>query len=137
LIQVAQLEEALPPPKFAALREQALREGYDHIERLAATWSTSLSGESAFFAAFRRDEAIGIGGLTPDPYEPSLDLLRMRFYVLPEFRRTGAGRMLAEAAFAWEGRERVGFRSVRRIAEPLRSGRRSASRPTSDRTVPM
>jgi GNAT superfamily N-acetyltransferase len=114
VIQVAQLEEALPPPGFATLRAEALAERYRHIERLAETWAASLSTlDSAFFTALRSDELVGIGGVTRDPYDSFRDLLRLRrFYVLPTFRRAGAGRMLAEAAFTW-ARPRASRLSVR------------------------
>ncbi len=39
-----------------------------------------------------------VGALTPDPYDPAADLLRIRHvYVRPGFRRCGVGRQLAGA----------------------------------------
>ena len=107
MIRVRRLEEAELLPSLASLRAEALAEGYRHIESLAEKWPAAGSTlGNAFFAAVMEGEIVGIGGITPDPYDPSPDLLRMRrFYVRPAFRKAGVGRRLADASFAW-GRPR-------------------------------
>lgn len=41
---------------------------------------------------------LGIGGLNQDPYSPGLPVGRLRrFYILPDYRRQGIGRRLANA----------------------------------------
>jgi GNAT superfamily N-acetyltransferase len=86
------------PPGFEALRAEALAEGWNHIERLAAEWS---AGEQRFrepgevlLAGFAGDVLAAIGGLTVDLTMPTA--LRMRrFYVRPAVRRIGVGRAIA------------------------------------------
>jgi len=86
------------PDGFEMLRGEALAEGWNHIERLVAEWS---SGEQRFrqpdeflLVGFAGDAVAGVGGLTVDPVVATA--LRMRrFYVRAAFRRTGIGRALA------------------------------------------
>lgn len=88
------------PGGFDALREEARREGYLFVERLAADWGArrlrfDRDGE-ALLAAHVTGVLAGIGGLTIEPVLPGA--LRMRrFYVRPLFRRAGIGRKLATA----------------------------------------
>ena len=86
------------PAGFEALRAEALAEGWNHIERLAAEWS---SGEQRFrqpgevlVVCFVGDVLAAIGGLTVDPILPAALRVR-RFYVSTAFRRLGVGRAIA------------------------------------------
>ena len=91
------------PAGFGDLRDEARREGYTHMERLAADWSIganrfAAAGE-ALMAAFEAGELAGVGGITLDPVDAAV--LRMRrFYVRPKFRGQGIGRHLADALLA-------------------------------------
>ena len=91
------------PAGFDALRAEAQREGYRHLDRLAEEWNANKlrfdqDGE-ALLAAWVDADLAGIGGLTIDPVLP--DALRMRrFYVAKWSRRTGIGRAIAENLLA-------------------------------------
>jgi GNAT superfamily N-acetyltransferase len=91
------------PAGFDALRAEAQREGYRHLDRLAEEWNANRlrfdqDGE-ALLAAWVDADLAGIGGLTIDPVLP--DALRMRrFYVAKSFRRTGIGRAIAKSLLA-------------------------------------
>jgi len=93
------------PDDFAALRAEAVAEGYPHIERLTQEWQSGAQrfdkpGE-ALFVAFVDGDLAGIGGLTREPSAPHAPLLRARrFYVRPRFRDVGVGRALASAIIA-------------------------------------
>ncbi|HUB13850.1 MAG TPA: GNAT family N-acetyltransferase [Acetobacteraceae bacterium] len=97
---VAIRPEADLPAGFGDLRDDARREGYTHIERLAADWASGTNrfagqGE-ALVAAFMAARLAGVGGVTLDPIDPAA--LRMRrFYVRPHCRGQGIGRLMAEA----------------------------------------
>jgi GNAT superfamily N-acetyltransferase len=91
------------PFGFDALREAAAAEGYRFLDRLATDWDEGTirfdrPGEM-LLAAEANGTLAAIGGLTIDPTLPSA--LRMRrFYVRPQFRRTGIGRELAVTLLA-------------------------------------
>jgi GNAT superfamily N-acetyltransferase len=91
------------PAGFDALRAEAQREGYRHLDRLVEEWNTNRArfdqdGE-ALFAAWVDADLAGIGGLTIDPVLPGA--LRMRrFYVARSSRRTGIGRAIAKSLLA-------------------------------------
>ena len=100
-IQIVRLAEALPDD-FEALRSEASAESYRFIEGLRAEWLAGhyrgADDRFAAFAAFHDGELAGIGALTPDPYDPEPDLLRLRHvYVRPLHRHAGVGRVLAAA----------------------------------------
>lgn len=100
-IQIVRLAESLPDD-FEALRHEASAESYRFIEGLREEWlAGQYGGEDArfvTFAAFHEGELAGIGALTPDPYDPAPDLLRVRHvYVRPLHRGAGIGRVLAAA----------------------------------------
>ena len=86
------------PATFDVLREEARREGFRAMERLAAEWASGAlrfdrDGER-LLAAYCQGVLAGIGGLTLDPVIPGM--LRMRrFYVRPAFRGQGIGCRLA------------------------------------------
>jgi GNAT superfamily N-acetyltransferase len=100
-VQIVRLEESLPDD-FEALRAEAIAEGYNFVDGLQREWSdgdySRGDGRRATFAAFAAGSLAGIGAVTPDPYDPEPDLMRIRHvYVRPGHRGTGAGRMLAAA----------------------------------------
>lgn len=100
-IQIVRLAESLPDD-FEALRHEASAESYRFVEGLREEWLAGHYAGSddrfAAFAAFQQGELAGIGALTPDPYDPEPDLLRVRHvYVRPLHRGSGVGRALAAA----------------------------------------
>jgi GNAT superfamily N-acetyltransferase len=100
-IQIVRLAESLPDG-FEALRQEASAESYRFIEGLREEWLAGRYGSAderfVTFAAFHEGELAGIGALTPDPYDPAPDLLRVRHvYVRPLHRGAGIGRVLAAA----------------------------------------
>ena len=94
------------PAGFGDLRDEARREGYTHMDRLAAEWGSGTNrfdaaGE-ALMAARVGGELAGVGGITRDPIDAAA--LRMRrFYVRPRYRGQGIGRGLAAALLAQAG----------------------------------
>lgn len=100
-IQIVRLADSLPED-FEALRSEAGAESFAFIEGLREEWLAGRydGGDERFavFAAFHEGELAGIGAVTPDPYDPAPDLLRMRHvYVRPLHRGAGIGRALAAA----------------------------------------
>lgn len=100
-IQIVRLTDALPDD-FGALRNEASAESYGFIEGLREEWLAGrYDGQDdrfAAFVAFHEGELAGIGALTPDPYDPEPDILRVRHvYVRPLHRGAGVGRTLAAA----------------------------------------
>ncbi|MEZ5957499.1 MAG: GNAT family N-acetyltransferase [Hyphomonadaceae bacterium] len=87
------------PASFAALRETAEREGYDFLRRLGDRWDGEryLSDELAtVWGAVADGELVAIGAQTYDEYDPSPLHRRIRhFYVRPDRRRGGLGRVVA------------------------------------------
>ncbi len=119
-IQIVRLAESLPDD-FEALRHEASAESYRFIEGLREEWLAGRydSADERFvtFAAFHEGELAGVGALTPDPYDPAPDLLRVRHvYVRPLHRRAGVGRMLA-AALTQQGLDQAPRLSLR-AADP-------------------
>jgi GNAT superfamily N-acetyltransferase len=99
-VQVVRLGETLPDD-FPALQAEALTEGYRFVEALLEEWDAGRyrAGEDGtLFAAYRDGVLMAVGAVTPDPYDPAPDLLRIRHvYVRPAGRRGGIGRALAGA----------------------------------------
>lgn len=101
LTQIIRLTDSLPDD-FAELRAEAAAEGYRFVDGLWAEWSAGqYAGTDARFTAFAAvcgGELAGVGAITPDPYDPAPDLLRLRHvYVRPGHRGAGIGRVLAGA----------------------------------------
>lgn len=104
-VQIVRLKEALPDD-FEALRAEAAAEGYRFVEGLHAEWTAGdyARGDDRR-AAFAEGGLAGIGAVTPDPYDPAPDLIRIRHvYVRPSRRGSGTGRVLA-AALVQQGLE--------------------------------
>ena len=100
-VQIVRLAEALPDD-IEDLRAEAAGEAYRFVESLLSEWQEAhyAAGDERFacFAAFAEGHLAGVGALTPDPYDPAPDLLRIRHvYVRPVHRGTGVGRVLATA----------------------------------------
>jgi GNAT superfamily N-acetyltransferase len=91
------------PRGFDALREEASREGYTHMDRLAADWRAGTNRFDAagevLLSAYMADTLAGIGGMNIDPADPTALRLR-RFYVRMSSRRHGIARRLAETLMA-------------------------------------
>jgi GNAT superfamily N-acetyltransferase len=101
------------------LREAALAEGHGFVERTGDEWESGANrfdhpGEALFLARIG-DRVVGMCGLNIDPYlsDPRVGRIR-HLYVLPDFRRQGVGRQLAEACLdqAANGFDRVRLRTV-------------------------
>ena len=81
------------------LAELARSEGFHFLDRFVSevqTNSLTLDSPGEFFLAFvMRNEIVGIGGVTPDPYvdEPRTGRLR-HVYVRSDHRRGSVGRQL-------------------------------------------
>lgn len=90
------------PPEIAGLASEARREGHLHITRLIDEWT---AGDNTFkrdgerlLGAYVNEVLAGVGGMTVEAAISGA--LRMRrFYVHPEMRGRGIGRMLALALF--------------------------------------
>lgn len=100
-LQIVRLNEALPDD-LPALQAEAAAEGYRFVEGILEEWDAGryLAGDdrNALFAAYRGGVLAVVGAVTPDPYDPAPDLLRIRHvYVRLEHRREGIGRALASA----------------------------------------
>lgn len=100
-VQIVRLVDHLPDD-FEALRSEASAESFAFIEGLREEWLAGRYDGSddrfAIFAAFHEGELAGVGAVTPDPYDPAPDLLRVRHvYVRPLHRAAGIGRVLAAA----------------------------------------
>lgn len=119
-IQIVRLSEELPDD-FPTLREEARAEGYRLVETFAEEWRAGRyagpEADHAGFAAFADGRLAALGAITPDPYDPGPDLLRLRhLYVRPPFRRTGVGRVLATSLIQ-QGLDLAGRLSLRAADE--------------------
>jgi len=95
MVQLVRLEGELPEG-FADLRAEADAEGHRNMARLEAEITESPEMFTALLAAFGAGELLGIGGLTPDPADPSGQRMR-RLYVRSDGRGRGVGRAIANA----------------------------------------
>ena len=97
-LALADLRAGLPP-EFERLREAARTEGYGFLDRLHARWRNSAydaDDQASVVGVQSEDRLVAIGAQTYDEYDPHPEHRRIRhFYVLPEARRHGAGRLLA------------------------------------------
>jgi GNAT superfamily N-acetyltransferase len=100
-LQIVRVGEALPDD-LPALQDEAAAEGYRFVEGILEEWDAGrYAGEderNTLLAVYREGVLAAIGAVTPDPYDPAPDLLRIRHvYVRPGSRREGVGRVLASA----------------------------------------
>ncbi|SIQ94867.1 hypothetical protein [Bosea sp. TND4EK4] len=93
-IQIVRLSDTLPDD-FEGLCSEARAEAYRFVESLREEWLAGhyAAGDDRFavFAAFIDGELAGVGALTPDPYDPEPDLLRVR-RLYPAFAPRGRSR---------------------------------------------
>ena len=98
-IRVARLNEL--PPGFETMSAAADREGFAFVGRVARRWRSGayLDDSCATLqAAWVGGELAAIGAQSYDEYDPSPAHRRLRhFYVSPQWRRIGVGRVVAEA----------------------------------------
>lgn len=100
-LQIVRVGEALPDD-LPALQDEAAAEGYRFVEGILEEWDAGrYAGEderNTLLTVYREGVLAAIGAVTPDPYDPAPDLLRIRHvYVRPANRREGVGRVLAGA----------------------------------------
>lgn len=92
---------AVPTDDLTALAGIAAGEGFRMLTVLLRDWADgsmrfTAPGEALFAARDTSGLLLGVGGITRDPW---IEAFRMRrFYVRPEARGSGAGRLMAEAA---------------------------------------
>lgn len=97
----------LPPAELEPLLVESRAEGHGFVDRLVDAYSRgdnrfNRPGEALFGVYANRERSgrqlVAVGGLNRDPYLPDQNAGRVRhLYVLPAFRRRGAGRLLMEA----------------------------------------
>lgn len=100
-LQIVRLSEALPDD-LHLLQDEAAAEGYRFVEGILEEWDAGHyqadDERNTLLVVYREGVLAAIGAVTPDPYDPAPDLLRLRHvYVRPEYRREGVGRALASA----------------------------------------
>ncbi len=100
-LQIVRLSEALPDD-LPLLQDEAAAEGYRFVEGILEEWDAGryagADERNTLLAVYREGLLAAIGAVTPDPYDPAPDLLRIRHvYVRPRNRREGVGRVLASA----------------------------------------
>lgn len=95
---VLQRIEDILPVDVNDLALLAQQEGFCHVARLVAEWNDGFRFDrlgEMLMAGCQGDMLVAIGGVTIDPAHQ--DALRMRrFYVHPDYRRQGIGRILAK-----------------------------------------
>jgi GNAT superfamily N-acetyltransferase len=96
--RIVQIQE-LPSDQLAELVAESEQAGLQLVRRLQRDWQSGANrfdrpGE-ALFAAFDKDRAVGVCGLSIDPYCPLPRVGRVRhLYVLAERRRQLVGSLL-------------------------------------------
>ena len=89
------------PPDLEILRSEAVRQGFEFMDRLLAEWDSgantfSRPGE-CLLGAFAGQTLTGVGGLNVDPCTDRADVGRLRhLYVRSDWRRRGVGRTLVD-----------------------------------------
>lgn len=89
------------PTGFVALVDASRAEGICNMAMLQTDWRSGNNrfeaGGEALFGAFIGEQLTGVGGVSRETgyTEPAMRMRRL--YVLPAFRRTGVGRLLAQA----------------------------------------
>lgn len=97
---VSQVSRELPVT-FLDLVQTSQAEGIRNMALLQSDWRSGANrfeatGE-ALFGAYVGEQLVGVGGVSRETgyTEPAMRMRRL--YVLPAFRRTGVGRLLAQA----------------------------------------
>ena len=94
-LQLVRMDDGLPEG-FPALRAEADAEGHRHMSRLAAEVAETPQMFTVLLAARLDGDLVGVGGLTPEPADPSAHRMR-RLFVSARARRRGVARTLANA----------------------------------------
>jgi GNAT superfamily N-acetyltransferase len=87
------------PDGFEAIVAAAAQEAMNGPRKILASWQDgdwSVDG-AALFVGYLGGQIAGVGGVTPCPDVAGAARMR-RFYVAPDARRSGVGRVLATAA---------------------------------------
>ena len=95
MLPLVRINDSLPDG-FDALSAEADAEGHRHMTRLAAEIAATPEMFTVLLAAFEDGELVGIGGVTPEPTDPSAQRMR-RLFVAARARRRGVARTLANA----------------------------------------
>lgn len=115
-----------PTDRLAALLAESEQQGFGFVHRLVQEWESGVNrfdrpGE-ALFVARVGDDAVGVCGLSVDPYADDPKVGRVRhLYVLVRHRRSGIGEQLvADVLEAARGRfERLHLRTTNPTAARL------------------
>jgi GNAT superfamily N-acetyltransferase len=89
-------------PAIRVLAAESEREGFRFLARFLdglVHGSETLDAPAVRYLACVEDGAlVGVGGITPDPYDHQVDVGRVRHvYISPSHRRRGCGRRLVRA----------------------------------------
>lgn len=101
------------------LRDEAARDGFRFLERLAADWADGTNrfdrqGEK-LLGAYSGERLIAVGGLNREPYDPVPRAARLRhLYVLRAYRRHGVAKTIVKRLLENAG---IDFSAVRLRAD--------------------
>ncbi len=102
-VQIEKIHDALPTG-INTLVTASHAEGIRNISTLVDQWHTGEQRfnqhNAALFAAFSDGQLAGIGGITREDGLDEPAMRARRFYVLPQFRRSGIATALAKACMA-------------------------------------
>ncbi len=100
-IEIITLHDALPDG-FERLRAAARAEGIRNMDSLHddVVGGAAFTSPGALFAALVDGRLVGVGGVSEQAGLETRAMRVRRLYVLPDARRLGAGRRLAEAMIA-------------------------------------
>lgn len=102
-VQIERIHHALPDG-IDTLVAASRAEGIHNISMLVEQWHAGEQrfdqNNAALFAAFQNGTLAGIGGITRENGLDEPAMRMRRFYVLPQFRRTGIATALAKACMA-------------------------------------
>lgn len=102
-VQIERIHDALPGG-ISTLVTASRAEGIRNISMLVEQWHSGAQRfnhhNAALFAAMQDSELAGIGGITREEGLDDPAMRVRRFYVLPQFRRSGIATALAKACMA-------------------------------------